>query len=315
MALNSAHLARVDLNLLVLFSVVIEERSVTRAAERLRLTPSAISHGLKRLRGLLNDPLFLRTPKGVVPTDRAMAIADEVSDILARVSSVVSVAVPFDPATSRRRFTVGAPDAISSVLLPLLLKRLGGSAPGIDVSLRQIMPQGPVERGEAAWADTLDVLETRGVDVAVIPIPIVPARFVARMLYREEFVVVMREGHPFARRPSLKAYCEMSHLLVSMSGDPQGMVDVLLAGRGLSRRVAVTVPSFMMALSQVADTELIATLPRKLVEQHAARFGLEAVALPLKRAPDAIQAVVTKAAIEDNGVRWLFEEIERALGR
>src|SRR5579885_3481731 len=108
--LNRIDLSRADLNLLVLFEAVLEERHVGRAAERLNLTPSAVSHGLGRLRQLLNDPLFLRTPKGVVPTARATEIAAPVAEVLARVRSVMATAAPFDPSTSTRRFTIGAPD-------------------------------------------------------------------------------------------------------------------------------------------------------------------------------------------------------------
>jgi DNA-binding transcriptional LysR family regulator len=118
--LNEIDLSRTDLNLLVLFQVVLEERHVGRAAERLNLTPSAVSHGLGRLRQLLNDPLFLRTPKGVVPTARATDLAGPIADVLARVRSVISTAEPFDPARSTRRFTIGAPDGTAAVfLLPL----------------------------------------------------------------------------------------------------------------------------------------------------------------------------------------------------
>src|ERR671912_1998487 len=98
--LNEIDLSRTDLNLLVLFETVLKERHVGRAADRLNLTPSAVSHGLGRLRKLLNDPLFLRTPKGVVPTARATELAAPIADILARVRSVMATAAPFDPATA-----------------------------------------------------------------------------------------------------------------------------------------------------------------------------------------------------------------------
>src|SRR6185436_14718837 len=111
--LNRIDLSRADLNLLVLFEAVLEERHVGRAAERLNLSSSAVSHGLGRLRRLLNDPLFLKTPKGVVPTARATELAEPIADILARVRSVISTAAPFDPASSSRRFTIGAPDGVS----------------------------------------------------------------------------------------------------------------------------------------------------------------------------------------------------------
>src|SRR4030095_2145106 len=106
--LNPIDLARTDLNLLVLFEVVLDERHVGRAAERLHLTPSAVSHGLGRLRRLLNDPLFLRTPKGVVPTARAIELAAPIADVLARVRSVMATAAPFDPSTSTRRLALSA---------------------------------------------------------------------------------------------------------------------------------------------------------------------------------------------------------------
>src|SRR5688572_21167492 len=101
--LNEIDLSRADLNLLVLFEAVLEERHVGRAAERLHLTASAVSHGLSRLRRLLHDPLFLRTPKGVVPTARATELAAPIADVMARVRGVISTAAPFDPATSTRR--------------------------------------------------------------------------------------------------------------------------------------------------------------------------------------------------------------------
>src|SRR5436190_23828643 len=108
--MNEINLARADLNLLALFEVIFSERHVGRAAARLNLTASAVSHGLGRLRQLLNDPLFLRTPKGVVPTARGIELAEPVAEILTRVRRVISTAEPFDPATSTRRFTIGAPD-------------------------------------------------------------------------------------------------------------------------------------------------------------------------------------------------------------
>src|SRR3977135_2471103 len=105
--LSEIDLSRADLNLLVLFETVLEARHVGRAADSLNLSPSAVSHGLGRLRRLLNDPLFLRTPKGVVPTARALELAGPITEVLARVRSVIATAEPFDAATSKRRFTIG----------------------------------------------------------------------------------------------------------------------------------------------------------------------------------------------------------------
>jgi DNA-binding transcriptional LysR family regulator len=305
--LNSAQLARLDLNLLVLFDVVLEEGHVARAAARLNLTPSAVSHGLGRLRRLLNDPLFLRRPKGVVPTARALELAEPIRDMLARVGRIVASASPFDPATARRRFTIGAPDGASAVVLSPLLELLNRTAPGIDIGLRLLMPELRDRLSDQVWHAALAGLEARDVDVAVLPIGTVPPRFVARELYEEDFVVAMRKGHRYAREPSLAQFCAMRHLLVSLSGDAHGFVDVLLAERGLSRRIVLTVPSFMMALSHLAESDLIAALPRQLVARYGARFGLVAAELPLRRRSDILRVVVTKAAMMDAGIAWLLQ--------
>jgi DNA-binding transcriptional LysR family regulator len=305
--LNLAHLARTDLNLLVLFGVVIDGRHVGRAAGRLNLTPSAVSHGLGRLRKLFNDPLFLRTPKGVVPTARALALREPVVEILARVQNVLGSAAPFDPAMSRRRFIVAAPDAVlASTTIPLL-ERISAKAPHVDVGLIHVMPQRRAESKEALWAGCLMMLENREIDLAMLPINQVPPRFEARRLYEEDFVVAMRKGHPFARAPTEAAFCAAEHLLVSLNGDPHGFMDEMLAKRGSRRRIVLTVPSFVMALTHLASSDLLAVLPRRLVRQHAALFGLIAVELPLRRKSDPIHAVVTRAAMMDAGIAWLIE--------
>ena len=306
--LNNAHLARIDLNLLVLFDAVFAERHVGRAAERLNLTPSAVSHALARLRRLLNDPVFLRSPKGVVPTERAVTLAGPISEILARVGGVVSSAAPFDPATSRRRFTIGAPDAVAAVFAPPLLSALQRSAPGIDISLRQVLPDfgRPVE---GAWEPALDGLDARAYDVAMLPLGRAPARFVARILYAEDFIVAARAGHPYLRKPTLARFCAERHLLVSLTGDPDGFVDILLARRKLSRRVALTVPNFSMAMALIAETDLIAALPRHLVAGYAQRFGVVATEAPMPLCSNPISVIATKAAMMDGGVAWLFQQL------
>jgi DNA-binding transcriptional LysR family regulator len=310
--LNEIDLSRADLNLLVLFETVMAERHVGRAANKLNLTASAVSHGLGRLRKLLNDPLFLRTPKGVVPTTRAIDLAEPVADVLARIRNVVATAEPFDPARSRRRFMLGAPDGASAVFLLQLLAALNQSAPRVDIGLQQLLPPKTARSVERAWDETLANLEARDLDVAIIPIDSVPARFVGRVLFEEDFVAVTRPGHAFARNPTLDRYCESTHLLVSSSGDGYGFFDMVLAGQGRSRRVAVTVPNFMMALAVVAESDLVASLPRRLVAMHAARFGVAISELPLSYPHSTVRAVATKAAMMDAGIAWLVDTLERA---
>ena len=316
--LNPVDLARVDLNLLVLFETVLAERHVGRAAEKLHLTPSAVSHGLGRLRQMLNDPLFLKTPKGVVPTERATELAAPIADILARVRSVVSVAEPFDPAKSKRRFRIGAPDGVSAVLLQPLIAELQREAPGINISVRQLLPVHEETSPDRAWRGALSDLESRLLEVAIIPSDEIPQRFDKRCLYEEDFVIVARERHPFASDPTLRRYCESQHVVVSHGGDPHGFVDEHLASQGRSRRVALTVPNFMFALAVVAESDFIAALPARFVDMFAPRFKVAALPPPLPMQRFRLNAVAPKAAMLDAGVAWLFDLLGRSqqsLGR
>jgi DNA-binding transcriptional LysR family regulator len=310
--LNKTDLSRADLNLLVLFDVVLELRHVGRTAERLHLSPSAISHGLGRLRRLLNDPLFLRTPKGVVPTARAMELAEPIAEVLARARNVIATAEPFDPAKSTRRFAIGAPDGVSAVFLPPLLAALRHRAPGIDLSLRQLLPPQRRRSSERPWDSVFADLDAHAIDIAVAPLDDVPARFTHAVLYEDDFVIAMRAGHPFAKRPDLDRYCAMRHLVVSLTGDPYGFVDEALAKEGRARRLALTAPNFMMALAIVAETDLITALPRSFVPLHAPRFRVVSVEAPLRLPLFRIRAIAPKVALRDAGLAWIFDVLGKA---
>jgi DNA-binding transcriptional LysR family regulator len=302
--LNKTNLARIDLNLLVLFEAVLEERHVGRAAIRLHVSPSAVSHGLGRLRRLMNDPLFLRQPKGVVPTERAKLLATPVADILDRARQVMANAEGFDPRKSVRRFVIGAPDAVTAVILPTLLAELRRDAPGIDLGVRNLVGQ---------FEASLRELDERSLDAALLPIENIPARFVTRTLFEDEgFVIVRRVGHPIGKRLTLARYCAAPHVLISVSGDPHGMVDRILEKRGLSRRVMLTVSNFMQALAVVAESDLVAAMPRRFAARYAARYRLVIAEppIPLMNAP--VLAIAPQVATMDGGLTWLLGVLERA---
>lgn len=311
--LKPAQLVRVDFSLLVLFNTVLEEGHVARAADRLNLTPSAVSHGLRRLRQMLNDPLFLKIPNGVKPTDRALALATPVAEVLSRVDGIVAGDRTFDPKTAQRSFAIGAPDAIAAVFLSPLLERLTQTAPHIDIRLLQLMPQHYGKPTNQVWHTTLTELDARRLDLAVLPIGPLPPRFVDRLLFEEDFVVAVRARNPLARKLTRETYLAASHMLVSSIGDAHGVVDVKLAEMGRARRVALTVPNFMLALSQLADSDLVATLPRHLVARHAKRFDLVALPIPLSWTVDPIRAVATKVAMADAGIAWIFDTLSECV--
>ncbi|RYI13818.1 MAG: LysR family transcriptional regulator, partial [Acetobacteraceae bacterium] len=157
--LNQIDLSRCDLNLLVLFETVLAKRNVGQAAAALSLSPSAVSHGLGRLRRMLNDPLFLRTPRGVVPTERARELEPQIADILAGVRRVLDGAKPFDPQTSTRRFRVGTGDAFLCVAGPRLAERLSREAPTVGMAVVHVVPTFRQSLDEGPWDHVLAMLE------------------------------------------------------------------------------------------------------------------------------------------------------------
>lgn len=314
--LNQIDLSRTDLNLLVLFETVLAKRHVGQAAAALNLSPSAVSHGLGRLRRLLNDPLFLRTPRGVTPTDRALQIAPRIAEILDGVRGILGEIEPFDPATSTRRFRIGTPDSALAVHGPLLVQQVESAAPSVGLSLLHVLPNFRTSPGDGAFSHVLDQLDERSLDLAALPrladAPL-PARFLVRSLGGDRLVGVCRPEHPFARRPSLETYCAARHVFMSLTGDRTGVIDTVLAQLGQERTVMTTVPSAMLALLMAASADLVAGLPASLAEGQAARFGLVANPLPFELELTPLYAVVTRAAHADAGIAWLLDQVTRAM--
>ncbi len=197
---------------------------------------------------------------------------------------------------------VGAPDAIAAVVWPLLIPLLRHEAPRIDLGFRHIFPQSVIAE-----------LDAGAIDVALSPFDAsIPARFVSRAMFDEEFVVAARRGHPFFAAPSLRRYCQELHLLVSISADTSGYVDGVLAEKGLSRRVAFSVPSFMLALAVLAETDLLGALPSTLVASQGARFGISSVRAPFAGRRWEVGAVIPKVALADPAIAWLADTLARA---
>lgn len=292
-------LNRLDLNLLVLFDVVMQERNVARAAKRLGVSASAVSHGLGRLRAVLHDPLLLKSPKGVVPTARALELAAPIDDILSRVREVVATGEPFRAERSTRRFAIGGPDGVTSVMLPRLLVAVRQHAPDVVISMTNHMP-----------TTVLAALDAREIDVAIAPSGDVPARFSVRHLYDDDFVIGARVGHPFLAEPTLEHYCASRHVVASISGDPRGHIDQALAKLGRSRRVALAVPGFLLAMAVASETDLIVALPMSMIEAHAARFAMGSARTPFDLPRYPVHAVVPTVALRDAGLAWLLALVE-----
>jgi DNA-binding transcriptional LysR family regulator len=186
--------------------------------------------------------------------------------------------------------------------LPALLAHTRRHAPFIDIGLRQLLP-----------SEALAELEARHIDVALAAVDDVPVRFQSTPVEDEAFVIAARQGHPFLSKPTLKRYCAAQHVLVSASGDAHGFVDEALRRKRLSRRVALSVPSFMLALAALEQTDLLAAVPLGLARTQAARFGAAWVPAPLRLRGYTMQALVTRSALQDAGVAWLHEALLAAI--
>ena len=266
--MHGMQIAAVDLNLAVVLRALLDERSVSRAARRLGLSQSATSHALGRLRVLVRDPLFVRTRAGLVPTARAEAMAAAIRSSVAALEETFFAPAPFDPETVERTFKIRPSDYVEFLLVPRLLERLASVAPRVGLSARGVVmePTLALEEGE------LDLLiqpsrsgeQTEGLHTAE--------------LWDERLIGVVRRGHPLTKgRVTLERFASASHALVSPRGGPGGMVDDVLKQHGLSRHVAFTTPSFLVAPQVVATTDLVMVLPARIAaalerQLHLATF-------------------------------------------
>lgn len=241
----------VDLNLFILFDALYREKSLTRVAEQLALTQPAASNALARLRGALNDPLFLRTPQGMQPTPLAKSIIENVREALALFDRAIREGEVFDPALSKRKFRISMTDLAAVRLLPELLKQVSKHAPGTSIQSYYTRRE---ELGTALRSGDIDL----AVDAALVNDP----DLLHVPLISERYVCLVRKGHPAADSPlSLERYLEMSHIFVSSRRRGQGHVDTELDGLGLQRKIQLRLENYASAIRIMHRTNLALTVP------------------------------------------------------
>lgn len=260
---------QLDLNLLKVFEAVFRENHLSRAAQALYLTPSAVSHALNRLRQHFGDPLFVRDGRRMSPTPACQRIAPALIDSLSRLRELLQQWDRFDPAQTRQAFRVGMPDATESVLLPALAQRLHAHAPAATLSSVALARR---ELGRELAAGHVDL----AVDVA-LPIS-EPVRH--RPLFQDGFCVVMREGHALSRRLSLKQYLQARHVAVSTRASGQVIEDIALLNLGLQRAIGLRCQNYHSACEVVAQSDALLTMPAGLAGRISASARLRRVAVP-----------------------------------
>ena len=251
-------LSNFDWNLLKSLDALLIEGNVTRAAERAGVSQPAMSRALGRLRDVFADELFSRSAGGMEPTERARELGAVLKVIKLEVERAV-VAPHFDPATAERTFVVTGADLVEFLFVPRLMKLWQREAPGVDLRFLR-SSDGPLE-----------LLQDREIDVVLNPrVSESNATARSQKLFDERFVCIARRGHPQVnKRLTLAAFAEMNHLLIAPRGRPGGVVDGQLAKHGRRRRVAALVPTFLAAPQIVAETDMVATLPRGLAQTFA----------------------------------------------
>lgn len=297
--MQDLHAGTLDLNLLLALDALLLERNVTRAAARVGLTQSAMSHKLRRLRELFEDDLLVGGRQGMVPTERALALAGPVRRGLLELQAAVRITAPFEPSTAQRDFTVISSDYADFVILPRVLEHLGQHAPGIGLRMRP--PSNTVRHA----------LEDGSADLSM-GTPVEGSGLKQRIVFREHFVVIAREGHPAIEGGvlSLPRYAAQGHVLVSANDSP-GLVDHALAEQGLERRILLRTPYFVAVPFMVARSDLLATVPRALAEEAARFVPLRLLPPPLPLPSFAITMTWHERVHRDPAHEWLRELARR----
>jgi DNA-binding transcriptional LysR family regulator len=257
------NLAAFDLNLLLVFDAVMQDRSVTRAGGRIGLSQPAMSHALNRLRYMLKDELFIRTPGGMKPTPRAEQLALPVRNALNEMQLALEPET-FIPAEADRRFALAVNNYAAVVLAPPLVAAVSAAAPAVRLDLR---PSG-----------TLDIvahLDRGDVDLALGGTESPGERFATAALLEDPFVMVMRRGHPASQRKlSAAAFAALPHLEISSSREDTGFIDRWLGESGFVRRIALRTP-YLSAAPILAQSDLVATLSRRIAQEFVRNHPLE----------------------------------------
>lgn len=307
------HLAKLDLNLLVAFDALSRERNVTRAAQRTGVTQSAMSHALSRLRELLGDPLLVRGRDGMMLTPRAEALVVPLRSGLSILGRALAQPAIFDPGSARRAFRIASPDLFDVLVVPRLLQRIRTEAPGIDVVVAPLAERGLAERLESGELDVAVVPRVDPVGAAEPDRP--PAGLMQSRLFRDRFVCFLRAGHPAlsagmkakrrALRLSVQTFSELSHALISPSGEGPGFIDQLLAERGLRRRVALRIPHFYAALAIVSKSDLVLTAPHALRYLTSEPSTVEVLECPLSLPKHSVNLLWHERYAKDPSHVWL----------
>ena len=299
------NLAALDLNLLVALEALLEEASVGRAADRVALSQPAMSHALKRLRMLLGDPLLVRVGPRMQLTARGEALRYPVKDVLSRVRDLL-VTEKFDATRSTRTFHLFVSDYVGDLLLPLVRKQLQHEAPGISIRVQN----------DGIKGDSFELAHS--VDLAIACVPNSFKGFYQQRLFTDRDACAVRRGSRITNRISRQAdFLKMKHVAVVGREFAEDPVDTWLHDEGYQRNVALTVPHYLQALHVVAQSDLIAVIPERLVHAYSAILGLDVLPVPLDVGTFDEYLLHPATKHSDPGCVWLrgvLQHVAKSLG-
>lgn len=303
-AIDHFNLRSFDLNLLLAFDALLQERSVTRAAARLRIRQPAMSHALSSLRVLLDDALFVRTGQAMQPTARALELAAPVRALLEGAQGFLLTRVPFAPDREERTFRIGVSSELEVLLMPALLARLREAAPAVRVLARA------TSRGQVGAH-----LDDGSIDLAVGCFERTAAWHARRALYEETHLCCFHPGRvPLEAPISTEDYLGLPHVLVSLKDSLFGCLEDALERAGARLNVVSATPHFGTALAMAAEAGLLTTLPRRVVERDARPLGLRASPLPIALQPFPVGLLWHARATRDPAATWLRAQVSDVLG-
>lgn len=288
---------RIDLNLLPIVVALHESRSVSQAALALGMSQPAVSSALGKLRTYFDDPLFVRTRRGMEPTPKAAALARAARNILSRIDDDILSDEPFDPATARRPFTLALSDAGEMIFLPRVLAHLRRLAPAAQVHSVSL-PAPAIEQG----------LENGEIDLAIGYFPdLRKHNFFQQKLFKDTFASLLRAEHPIrARRLSLQQFLELEHAVVHAESRSQEVLERYLARKRIRRKVALLTPHFTTIPMIVAQSDLIVTMPNPVAVYYAGLMpALRIVELPWETPRIDIMQHWHRKYHYDGRLKWL----------
>jgi DNA-binding transcriptional LysR family regulator len=295
------HLRNVDLNLLLIFDALMEERHVTRAGQRVGLTQPAMSSALGRLRHVLQDDVLVRKPAGMEPTPRACELWESIRQILRHTERVLTQTTVFTASTAQRTFRLRMSDNFLLLSMPAIAAHVGREAPQVRLEVVHLSP-----------VQTVAALETDAIDIALSTGLAVPSTIDCLALVRDELVCLVRRDHPQARAPlDMATFLTVHHVKIAHSPLDMRFIDGQLAAQGLARTIGLTVEDWLAVPHIVAGSDLLAVMPRSIAERYTTTCPLVLVPVPFGQHHLTWCLYWHKRHTADAGHRWLRDVLHK----